>query len=171
MSQPDKYAKNAKEWRNFAKINYKAAATLFASGNPFFILVAATLGHHALEMYLKAALICSGMIVFNPAKVGSLDPGLGISASDCAWDHALAALAETLAAKRKDFDLSAPLGLPESEVITFPKTLIEGLKLFDPFFYELRYPQELANIDGVSEEDGMVLDKLVALIEPFANRQ
>src|SRR5260370_21903124 len=112
MSQLDKYAKNAKEWSNFAKINYKAAATLFASGNPFFILVAATLGHHALEMYLKAALICSGMVVFNPARVRSLDPGLGISAADCAWDHGLATLAETLAAKRNAFDLTNPLGLP-----------------------------------------------------------
>jgi hypothetical protein len=167
MLQLDKYAKDAKEWRNFAKMNYKAAAALFTLQNPFFMLVAATLGHHALEMYLKSALICSGMVVFNPAKIKSLDPALGIAAADCAWDHGIVSLAETLALRRKDFDLNTPLGLAESEVVTLPKTLVEGLKLFDPFFFELRYPQEMPNVEGVGKEEGMVLDKLVTLIEPF----
>jgi hypothetical protein len=50
----DKYATDARAWRDWAKINYVASKQLFASGNPFLYFPAATLGHHALEMYLKA---------------------------------------------------------------------------------------------------------------------
>jgi hypothetical protein len=34
---------------------------LFSTRNPFMYFAAATLGHHALEMFLKAALIATGM--------------------------------------------------------------------------------------------------------------
>ncbi len=79
MSSPDKYARDARSWRDFAKVNHVAAKHLFGSGNPFMYLVAATLGHHALEMYLKAALISEGMTVFNPKELQGLDPGVGLT--------------------------------------------------------------------------------------------
>jgi HEPN domain-containing protein len=65
----DKYARDAALWRDWAAINYSAAKTLFESGDAFLLLPAATLGHHALEMYLKSALIAHGMTVFDPKKV------------------------------------------------------------------------------------------------------
>ena len=65
MAALDKYARDARSWRDFAKVNHVAAQHLFASGNPFMYLVAATLGHHALELYLKAALINEGMTAFG----------------------------------------------------------------------------------------------------------
>src|SRR5450755_1071146 len=58
---------------------------LFSSSNLFVYVTAATLGHHALEMYLKSALICEGMTVFNPVILKSLDPGYALTRSNCAW--------------------------------------------------------------------------------------
>jgi hypothetical protein len=43
--------------------------TLFETGDPFLLFPAATLGHHALEMYLKAAPISNGRTVFNPNEL------------------------------------------------------------------------------------------------------
>jgi hypothetical protein len=91
--QLDKYAKDARAWQDCAKINYTASAHLFGSCSLFLYFTAATLGHHALEMYLKSALICEGMTVFNPVILKSLDPGLELTRSDCAWGHNLVALA------------------------------------------------------------------------------
>jgi hypothetical protein len=65
----DKYARDPKAWKAFADHNYAASVHLFESHNPFLIFNAATLGHHCLEMYLKAALICEGCAVFDPKKV------------------------------------------------------------------------------------------------------
>lgn len=78
MTALDKYARDAHSWRDFAKMNHVAAQRLFPSGNPAIYLVAATLGHHALELYLKAALINDGMTVFNPGELQSLDAGIGL---------------------------------------------------------------------------------------------
>jgi hypothetical protein len=56
----DKYARNFRVSRDWAAINYRAAETLFRADDPFLWFPAATLGHHALEMYLKSALIANG---------------------------------------------------------------------------------------------------------------
>jgi hypothetical protein len=45
------------------------------------------------------------------------------------------------------------------------------LATFDPFFSELRYPQELRNLkEGVGEQEKLVLDELVARLKPFLSR-
>jgi hypothetical protein len=43
-----------------------------------------------------------------------------------------------------------------------PMTIKEGLAVFDPFFTELRYPQEMKNCDGLGEDHKYLLDALVA---------
>ena len=61
----DKYARDYAAWRDFAAIDYHAAIRLFEIDDPFMYFAATTLGHHALEMYLKSALILNGMAVFD----------------------------------------------------------------------------------------------------------
>jgi hypothetical protein len=168
--QLDKYARDARAWHDWAKVNYTASAELFASGNPLLYLPAATLGHHALEMYLKSVLIREGMTVFNPVILPSLDPRLGLTRSDCAWGHNLVELAERLAERRKDFNLDAEMDLRECHSLPMPMTLRAGFALFDPFFSELRYPQELKKLGGVGEDEKLVLDVLVARLQPFLRR-
>lgn len=158
--QLDRYARDPRAWQDCAKINYTASAHLFASNNLFLYFTAATLGHHALEMYLKAALICEGMTVFNPVILKSLDPGLELTRSNCAWGHCLVELAERLAEKRSDFNLDAEMDIRECHTLLMPLTLRAGFALFDPFFSELRYPQELKKLVG--EDERLVLDVLVA---------
>jgi hypothetical protein len=162
----DKYAGDARAWKTFAGIAYTAAAHLFESANLLLIFPAATLGHHALEMYLKAALICEGCSVFNPRDVRYLDPPGTLLAADCAWGHDLVVLARQLATKRPDFDLTEPMmslmpwhdrGVPSVE---------RGFEVFNPFFSELRYPQELT-MGGVGQDDKLPLDELVACLQPF----
>lgn len=167
-SQLDKYARDSHSWYLLAKVNYKASAALFALENPFLCIPAATLGHHALEMYLKAALICEGMAVFNPHKLKSLDPALGLRPADCAWGHVLVDLAWKLSSRRKGFDLESKLNLPDCPEVTMPKTLLAGLELFDAFFWEIRYPQDLQKVGGAGQEEKLVLDRLVTLLKPFA---
>jgi HEPN domain-containing protein len=165
----DKYARDARAWRDFAKINYLAAAALFNSGDPFLYFAAATLGHHALEMYLKAALIREGMTAFNPRKIQSLDAALGLAASDCVWGHNLVKLAEELSKRRSDFDLNAQINLPVL-ILAMPMTLREAFALFNPFFSELRYPQELKTMQGLGEEEKLVLDELIARLTPLLEK-
>jgi hypothetical protein len=162
----DKYARNARAWKHSADIDYRAATLLFETRDLLLIFCAATLGHHALEMYLKAALICEGLTVFNPRDIKLLDPAVTLHKADCAWDHDLVALARQLAAKRPDFDLTARMifllpwqheGVP---------TVENGFKVFNPFFYELRYPHELT-LSGVGEADKWTLDELVEYLRPF----
>jgi hypothetical protein len=166
--QLDKYAKDARTWRDFATMEYTASIALFRSGNPFVFFAAATLGHHSLEMYLKAALINTGMTIFNPARVKFLSPGTALAQADCAWGHVLVDLADALALRRNEFDLTEKLDLPQLLTISTPKTVREGLELFDPFFSELRYPQALNNVQGIGDEEQFVLDRLVAILDPFA---
>ena len=56
----DRYARDAQAWTNSARVAYTASAHLFTSENFMLVFPAATLGHHALEMFLKAALIVEG---------------------------------------------------------------------------------------------------------------
>jgi hypothetical protein len=162
----DKYARDARAWKTFAGIAYTGASHLFESRNVLLIFPAATLGHHALEMYLKAALICEGCTVFDPRDVKYLDPPGTLQEADCAWGHDLVALARQLAAKRSDFDLTEPMMLRMLWHHSGVSTVERGFEVFNPFFSELRYPQELT-MGGVGEDDKMPLDELVARLQPF----
>jgi hypothetical protein len=42
--------------------------------------------------------------------------------------------------------------------------------LFDPFFSELRYPQELKTMGGVGEDDKLPLEELVEKLDPFLEK-
>jgi hypothetical protein len=41
-------------------------------------------------------------------------------------------------------------------------TVKEGLSIFDPFFSELRYPQEMRQVEGLGEEHLRLLNSVVA---------
>jgi hypothetical protein len=99
-------------------------------------------------MYLKSALICEGMTVFNPVILKSLNPGYELTRSNCAWGHCLVDLATRLSEKRSDFDLQGEMNIRECRVLPMPMTIEAGFALFDPFFSELRYPQELKKLGG-----------------------
>jgi hypothetical protein len=167
----DQYSRDARTWRDFTKVNYKASAVLFGTNNPVLYLPAATLGHHALEMYLKAALICEGFTVFDPKKVKRLNPSLGLKEIDCAWGHELTKLGRQLADKRTDFNLSARLSVPGCVAIEIPIMLSAALALFDPFFSELRYPQQPKKLEGVGDDEKLILDYLVQLLLAFSSNE
>jgi hypothetical protein len=107
----DNYARDFGLWRDWAAINYAAAKTLFATGDPFLFFPAATLGHHALEMYLKSAMIANGLTVFNQRELKSLDAGVNLAEADCAWGHNLVKLAETLSQRNAAFDPLRKMGI------------------------------------------------------------
>jgi hypothetical protein len=48
-----------------------------------------------------------------------------------------------------------------------PATVEKTLALIDPFFSELRYPQELRNVAGFGGDVLQVLEELVFRLEPF----
>ncbi len=121
-------------------------------------------------MYLKSALICEGMTVFNPIILKSLDPGFALTRSNCAWGHGLVALAQQLSKKRPDFHLGAEMNIPEGLALPMPMKLEAGFALFDPFFSELRYPQELKKLGGVGQDEKFILDELVRRLQPFLNK-
>jgi hypothetical protein len=168
--QLDNYARDARAWRDWAKVNYTASTHLFGSGNPLLYLPAAALGHHALEMYLKAALICEGLTVFNPIILKSLDGDVKLKRSDCAWGHELVELAQQLAARRKDFNLDGKMDIRECRALPMPMTMRDAFALFDPYFSELRYPQDLKKLGGVGEDEKLLLDVLVSRLQPFFNK-
>lgn len=168
-SQLDRFARDASAWKNCAEINYNASVHLFGSGSLFLYFIAATLGHHALEMYLKSALICEGMTVFNPVILKSLDPGYALTRSNCAWGHCLVDLATRLSQKRPDFNLRAEMNIAECGALLMPMTLEAGFALFDPFSSELRYPHDLKK-RGVGQDHKVVLDVLVARLHPFLSK-
>lgn len=162
----DKYAKDPRAWRAWADHNYAASSYLFQSHRPILIFAAATLGHHALEMYLKSALICEGFTAFDPSNIKHLDPSVGLQKQDCVWGHDLVALAHQLAAKRSDFKLSDPMNTLMPWHHSGLATVERGFEVFNPFFSELRYPQELT-MGGVGEDDKLPLDELVGRLKPF----
>ena len=49
-------------------------------------------------------------------------------------------------------------------------TIEQGFELFDPFFSELRYPQELKTMGGVGENDKLPLAELVKTLQPFLEK-
>jgi hypothetical protein len=167
----DRYARDARTWRQYADFYHKAADLLFNTRNPFDSLVAATLGHNVLEMYLKAALICEGMVVFNRRDVGKLDTSVRPAVSDCAWGHKLVCLATLLSSRNRGFDLSDTMNISGCTDLTMPITIKEGIEIFDPFFFELRYPSELRKLEGkgVAYDEKLLLAELVQRLQPFVN--
>lgn len=133
--QGDKYAGDARTWFLWAEASYSGAHKLFHSGDALLLFPAAILGHHALEMYLKAALIKLGH------KVGG-----------DIWGHRLRSLAARIA----------------KEVPEFPKEIRAGLKVFDDYFAELRYPGEVRKVEGLGEAEADLLDELVNKLRPYA---
>lgn len=170
MISLDKYARDYELWRDYAAFNYHAAILLFESENPFAYFPAATLGHHALEMYLKSALIVSGMTVFNPKRLKELDPSTALAEADCAWGHNLVALARQLAARTADLQLAARLPIMGLVVLEEPTTVEEGFVIFDPFFTELRYPQENKLVTGLGHEHSVLLKALVEVLQYVRGR-
>ena len=122
--------------------------------NPFVWLSATMLGHHALEMLLKSALIREGCLV---AK-GNPEDGF-------VWGHNLQKLAELLISKRPDF--SPEVG-PHPEIILL--SCATYLARYDAIFNELRYPGASHSIDslGPGDDEAELLAELIDRIRPFA---
>ena len=162
--QLDPHAGDARVWLDFACVNYLGSQALFEHPNIALVFCAATLGHLALEMCLKTALICHGLTVFDPSKVNQLDPSIQLAGADCVWGHGLIVLAERLENLTQGFSLSDALDVPEyigfSE--TPPTTIRAGLQIFDPFFTELRYPSELEQVSGIGPDERFLLKALVS---------
>ena len=165
--KPDKYARDARAWKHSADTAYRAAALLFESRDLLLMFPAATLAHHALEMYLKAALILEGCTIFDPKRLKYLDPSVTLKKADCAWGHDLVTLARQLAAKRPDFDLNESMTLLLPWHHSGVPSVEKGFDVFNPFFSELRYPQELSKLSGVGEDDKLPFDELVGRLQPF----
>ncbi len=142
MAQDEPYRRNAKAWRVNAEFALYSSKILFETRNPTTWFSAAILGHHALEMLLKSALVCEG---FTVAKG---EPQHGF-----AWGHRLVELARLLVSRRREFpfDKSATV-----------------LARFDAFFDELRYPSDLEKVEELSEEDKHDLVEIADCIRPFA---
>lgn len=81
----DKYACDVKAWRDWADLYWTATSLLFQSDNIAMYLPAATMAHHTLERYLKAALIASGATVCPRAVAAAHE----ISEADFVWGHEL----------------------------------------------------------------------------------
>lgn len=163
----DKFACDPKPWRIHAQFNLDAARVLFThEGAITLCFPAATLGHLALEGLLKTALIREGFTIFDPAKLKQLSTPV-LTKDQCAWGHNLVALAKLLASKRPDLDLQKPVrgAFPPYE---YPVTIEGGLEIFDPYFSELRYPQQLNKLQGIGPDDMRMLDAIVEELSPFA---
>jgi len=111
---------------------------------------------------LKSALIAKGLTVFDPAKLKRLDPGgIVLTREDCAWGHELVKLAKQLEQRSRNLDLSKELIPVGFITMKEPMTLEDGLQVFDPFFTELRYPQQMNKVDGIGFEHRQLLEILV----------
>lgn len=166
--QLDKYARDARTWEQAARFSHAAAVQLFTCDNKIVTCIpAATLAHQALEMFLKAALIVEGMTVFNPKHLHRLDPAMGLTKHDCIWGHQLVGHAKLLSARRPEFDLNEATMIPFYFPHEGPMSLERGFAVFDPFFFELRYPGELVAMDSVGPDDVLMFQCLVDAIKPF----
>ena len=167
MVKLDKYAKDGRSWQLNAEMNFAAAQILFRHELKIMMCFpAATLGHHAIEAYLKSALIHAGSSIFDPSKLGQLSSSQKLDKSECAWGHDLVKLGEMLYSKQPAFDLDAVI-VPYYLPYGMPITVRRGLEIFDPFFWELRYPGELDKCDGIGPDDVVILQRLVGMIKPF----
>lgn len=159
----DKFACDPDAWYASARFTHTASQTLFNAGNVIVVFAAATLGHHALEMYLKTALICEGMTACKPSDA----PAFGITKTDCAWGHDLFELARLPQSLRPEFRLTSVIDVYGYFPHKMPMTIEGGFRLFQPFFDELRYPHEKELMEGIGQYEVIVLDALVLAIKPF----
>ena len=139
-AQDDKHLNDPTAWFQGAENIRKGAAELFRSSNPLLWFPAALLGHQALEMFLKAALIRQG------SKIGR--PPVGDT-----WGHQLMCLGKQLTANGKN---------------RLPDEFFEVLQIFDDYFTELRYPRQLRNVAGLGEEEGERLEGAIKYLLPYA---
>lgn len=135
----DKYLNDPSVWLQKAHDTRRAAKLLFAQGDAFVWFPAALLGHHALEMLLKAALIRKG------CKIRKSD----------AWGHDLISLARKLVAEWKG-------------KADFPDYFFEVLRVFNDYFYELRYPQELEKVTELGKKQVEQLEEAIKYLLPYA---
>jgi hypothetical protein len=70
-------------------------------------------------------------------------------------------LGELLAARSQYFDMSARRPFMGLVTIQEPVTIERGLAIFNPFFTELRYPQEMRLMSGLGPEHRLLLDELI----------
>jgi hypothetical protein len=160
--QLDKYARDARAWEQAAWFSHAAPVQLFTCDNKIVTCIpAATLAHHALEMFLEGALIVEGMTVFNPKQLNRLDPAVGLTESDCIWGHQLVGHARLLSARRPEFDLNDASRILFHFPHEAPMSLERGFAVFDPFFFELRYPGEFVEVDSVGPDDVLMFQCLV----------
>jgi HEPN domain-containing protein len=114
---PDKYAKDADTWWIWGENTYAGAYELFHPKKPGLWFSAAVLGHQALEMLLKAALIRKGHSVIQ----GDV------------WGHNLTKLAKLMASETAGFppDIVANVGIFSDlfNELRYPKKLkkVKGL--------------------------------------------
>lgn len=135
MPKIDKYARDAEEWREDAEATYEAATLLFEQQMSFWFS-ASLLGHHALEMLLKSALIQAGLTIARAPRPCSSGAEHDAMEETNAWGHDLQELADLLASRRQRF---------AQQVSPHRK----GLARFDSFFKELRYPGALRSVDSL----------------------
>jgi hypothetical protein len=159
----DRFARDPDAWLASARFTWTASQTLFNDGNMIVIFAAATLGHHAVEMFLKTALICEGMVACHPRDAKAF----GVEKDDCVWGHDLLVLAKLLATKRPQFNVKVVLDIRGYWPHKMPMTLENALAMFQPFFDELRYPHEKELMEGIGQDEVIVLNALVAAIKPF----
>lgn len=165
MAKPrtlDPIAQDCVAWCIYAEMDYRVARTLFNGGDSILYFAAMTIGHHAVELYLKGSLIKLGMKACDPKKAKSF----GIETKDCIWGHGLYDLAVVLATKSPAFTLSTAIDISGYPVVNAPATIGEGLRFFDPYFSELRYPQKITT-GGVGKDHGIILDAIVKELRPF----
>ncbi len=160
------HASDAFTWAVNAQFNYLGSQTLFQTGNPALSFPASVLAHSAIEMYLKAALIGVGCIVFDPKSLRSVDPALGLTKSDCAWGHHLLKLGRQFASREARFDLKAVI-LDRFPMRSGRLTVEGALEIFDPYFWEIRYPSPIEKLHGIGPAYGVPLGKLVERLLPF----
>jgi len=134
----DKYTNDANAWFQNAQNTARAAKTLFDMGDIFLWFPAAILGHHALELFLKTALIRQGC---------QIDAAKGV------WGHDLVKLGAELSAKTG---------------VVFPDHILETFKTFNDYFDELRYPKELKKVMGLGDTEGWLLQDALQFLLAFA---
>lgn len=137
-----------------AERTFQAATLLFDLNIPLVWFSAALLGHHALEMLIKSALIREGC----PVEKGKTEDGF-------VWGHDLGKLVKLLASKRQDFSLQIS-SHPEIPLLSCTTYLAR----YDTFFNELRYPNASPNVDslGPGRDEAELLAELMDGIRPFA---
>jgi hypothetical protein len=162
LNSLDPITQDCVAWCIYAEMDYRVAKILFNSGDPMLYFAAMSVGHHALELFLKGAMIKLGMKACNPKKAKLF----GFKESDCTWGHNLYDLGVTLATRDTAFNPNANIDVSGFPPINAPTTIGDGLKFFDPYFAELRYPRRITN-GGVSKDHWIILDAIVKELRPF----